>query len=739
LYQTANKAVLDEAVGELIILGGGAVVAEYYLPALAMMGRLGSVTVVEANPEAISVLRRCYPHACYEVAAYQTALSDRHANSQSSAVVVALPNALHVAASRRALEQGFHVLCEKPLALQAADCALLADLAASGQRCLKVAMSRRYLPSLMAAAELIGSVELGAPLRIEAIDCAPFSWRPQTFSFFEPAAGGILADIGVHYLDYLSTVVGPLEPVHYEDDSHGGVESALTYDLRAGDVPIQIRLSRMAGSSAELRIFCEKGTINVEKSEESQIFVSSARQGAKEWSSALQHPFSDRDWPLDFHGSFCEMLADFGRAILGRPSRTADVREAEATTRLIEWAYSRRRVSLPRKRPTGGGRGAEWLITGATGFIGGHLLDHLYHHEQGAIRALVRSPATCPNIARYPVEIAPADLLARDEVEKAVADTRIVFHLAYGRDGPDPSRVTVEGTKNVVNAAIAAGAEAIVVLSTMYVFGFPRNAEIVDESCPYRPYGGEYGRSKAKMEQWCLERARNSGSTRIVVLNPTCVFGPRGGAYTTLPVELARRGQFCWIDGGRGLCNYVYVSNLVDALLLAAENKEFNGGRFIVNDGWMSWREFFDPFLAGLAVDVPDYGRADLERLWRGGPSFSWRELARAIKNSQQVREVVKRSAVLRGAVAIANRHGLGSLSAPARAHPTSIGRARASGSDDRPPLWLVELFPADAVHFSAKRAQDDLGWRPRVNLDEARKKTLEWLRDAGFYDGAYA
>jgi len=725
-------------VEELVILGGGAVVAEYYLPALAMMDRLGSVTVVEADPETISALRRRFPDASYQVAGYQTALSGRHARGQRSAVVVALPNALHVAAARRALEQGFHVLCEKPLALQAADCIFLADLAASRKRSLKVAMSRRYLPSLMAAAEFVGSGELGAPLRIEAVDCAPFSWRPQTFSFFELAAGGILADMGVHYLDYLSTLVGPLEPVYYTDDSHGGVESALTYHLRAGDVPINIRLSRIAGLTAELRIFCEKGTICVEKDEESQIFVSPARQGAKEWCFALQRPFSDRDWPIDFHGGFCEMLADFGRGVLGKPSRIADVRDAEATTRLIEWAYSRRRKPEPCKRSTGGGRGAEWLITGATGFIGGHLLDRLYDHEQGAIRAVARSPASCANIARYPVEIAPANLLAKDQVERAVADTRIVFHLAYGRDGPDPARVTVEGTKNVVNAAIAAGAEAIVVLSTMYVFGFPGDVEAADESCPYRPYGGQYGRSKAKMEQWCLERARNSGNTRIVVLNPTCVFGPRGDAYTTLPVQLARWGQFCWIDGGRGLCNYIYVSNLVDALLLAAENKDINGARFIVNDGWMSWREFFDPFLEGLAVDVPDYARADLERLWRGGPSFSLRELARAIKDSPQVREVAKRSAVVRGAVAIANRRGLGLQSAPARAHQTSIGRATANGSDNRPPLWLAELFPPDTVRFSAKRAQDHLGWRPRVNLDEARQKTLEWLRDAGFYDGKY-
>lgn len=733
-----NEAISDAVTGKWIILGGGAVVAEYYLPALTMMGRLGSVAVVEANPETISALRHRFPDACYESAGYESALDRDEARGRTSAAVIALPNALHVSASRLALERGFHVLCEKPLALRTADCALLADLAASRQRSLKVGMSRRYLPSLMAATELVSSGELGAPFRIEVIDCAPFLWRPRTFSFFAPAAGGILADMGVHYLDYLGTLVGPLEPVSYEDDSRGGVESALTYDLRAGDVSVHMRLSRMAVAGAEIRIACERGTIRIKKNEESRIFVIPRQSERKEWCFALKRPFTEQDWPLDFCGSFCEMLADFERAVLGKPSRIADAREAEATTRLIEWAYERRRQSEPRNRTKDGRRGAEWLITGATGFIGGHLLDRLHSHKEGAIRVIARSPASCANIARYPVAIAPADLLVKSEVERAVAGVRIVFHLAYGRDGPDRSRVTTEGTKNVVNAAIAAGAEAIVVLSTMYVFGFPRDVEIVDESYPYRPYGGEYGSSKAKMERWCLERARNSGSTRIIVLNPTCVFGPRGGAYTTLPVQLARKGQFCWVDGGEGLCNYTYVENLVDALLLAAENNELNGVRFIINDGWISWYEFFEPFLAELAIDVPSYTRADLDRLWKNGPPFSLRELAQAIRNCPQVREVIKRSAVVKGASAIADRYGLGVLFAPSRAQPIAIGRAGTNRAEGRSPLWLAELFPATTVRFSARRAQDHLGWHPRVSLAEAREKTLEWLHDAGFYDGEF-
>ncbi len=186
-------------------------------------------------------------------------------------------------------------------------------------------------------------------------------------------------------------------------------------------------------------------------------------------------------------------------------------------------------------------------------------------------------------------------LLDKDSVRRAVGGARTVYHLAVGRDGADAARITVDGTKNVVEAAIEAGAEFVVVLSTMYVFGFPDTDRPVDESFPYRPYGGEYARSKMAMERWCLAKARTSLPTRIVILTPTCVFGPEGAAYSSLPVELARKRQFCWVDDGRGLCNYTYVENLVDAIIAAARVPEAHGNRFIITDGHVSWRELLSP------------------------------------------------------------------------------------------------------------------------------------------------
>jgi nucleoside-diphosphate-sugar epimerase len=291
--------------------------------------------------------------------------------------------------------------------------------------------------------------------------------------------------------------------------------------------------------------------------------------------------------------------------------------------------------------------------------------------------------------------------------------------------------VTIEGTKNLVEAAITAGAESIVILSTMYVFGFPAGGTPVDESFPYRPYGGEYGTSKAQMEQWCLERAKTSGKTRIVVLNPTCVFGPGGGAYTVLPVDLARQHLFCWINGGDGLCNFTYVRNVVDAVIAAAESESAHGQRFIINDGVMPWREFFAPLLAPLQMEIPDYSLERFKSLPRLGPPFRVKDLVSAALSAGEVRSVIKRSALARKMIArVPQDHTLRRSRVP----QTEIGTAPKAADQAYPPDWLLDLYSPSAAVFSSAKAKKILHWSPAIGYAAASEETVRWLSHAGHY-----
>src|SRR5262249_29305795 len=217
------------------------------------------------------------------------------------------------------------------------------------------------------------------------------------------------------------------------------------------------------------------------------------------------------------------------------------------------------------------------------GFVGGHLIEALADQGQRDVVIPVRTYQRSANVWRFPVQLQRADLLDPVSLGQVMSGARYVFHLAYGRDGDNASRVTIEGTRNVTEAGVPAHAECVVVLSTTAVFGDPGGTRVVDESFPNVPPNREYEKSKAEAERQTLERAKQQSRTRIVVINPSCIYGPGGKTFTELPARLLGDGGFCWINDGRGIVNYVYVANLVDAMLLAAAHTGAHGERFIVS------------------------------------------------------------------------------------------------------------------------------------------------------------
>ena len=363
------------------------------------------------------------------------------------------------------------------------------------------------------------------------------------------------------------------------------------------------------------------------------------------------------------------------------------------------------------------------LVTGATGFIGSHLIEELSALGFDEITALVRGPRNCANIARFPIRMQTVDLLDGAAVRQAAQGKRYVFHLAYGRDGERRRDTTVEGTRNIVKAAIAEGCEAVVVVSTAYVFGWP--SSIVDESAPYKPTGGEYGRSKVEMERWCLRTARTSGRTRIVVLNPSCVYGPRGATYSELPVTLARGGGFCWIDGGSGLANYTFVSNVIEAMLLSAANPKAHGERFIINDGTATWRSFLSPILEPWLSSILSFTPSELIRLERGRrPGL--RETLRSLGESAELRGILRRTSFGAAAGRLVRRVAPGVLNRKQDA--ALLQAAEAAEVPGIPPAWLADLFPDHTTRFSSEKAKRILGWTPRVDLDEGQRSVIEYL-----------
>ncbi len=718
----------------LLVLGAGAVVTEYYAPALRMLG-WQDAHVVDPSPGAFASVRAAYPEAILHSVGFREALMDDALVAQVDAVVVALPNSLHEEAVELALQHRLHVLCEKPLARTRQACLRLADAAQRAQRILTVGMVRRLLPSLSMLHQAVLQRLIGDVLSIDVADGEPYAWLSESGSFFRPENGGVLADMGVHYLDLIEELAGELTPLRYRDDCRAGVEANVEYELKSSSVhPIRLVLSR---TKTLRNTFVVHGTYG-------QLTVYKDRFDSCTWRSCATEQTTrlvpESSWEPTLQACFARQLEEFASAIADNSAPRVSAARAASTIGLVEWAYHHRESvgqvgasTCSREPRLTDGR---ICVTGATGFIGTHLVERLFESGHARVVAPVRNYRTCARIGRFPIELPRWDLLDYASVKASVAGARFVFHLAYGRDGPAGGRVTVEGTRNVVRAAVELGCESVVVLSSIYVFGQP-NAE-VDETWPLRPTGGVYGLSKAIMERVCFGLSSTFQTTRIVVLCPSCVYGPGGPTYIELPARLAREGSMCLIENGQGTANYTYVENLIDAMLLAAVSPAAHAQRFIVNDGWTTWHAYLGALLGPRVNELPSYTRQELENLHRRRARPSALDVGRRIVSDQQIRSLAKQTLV-----------GELALGAAARVAPTFLERLRqipaqpatsvryastGSGMDrPLPPVWLADLFGPARTTFVAERAQNILGWTPRVSLEAGMQASRAWLQDTGY------
>ncbi|MDH3459195.1 MAG: NAD-dependent epimerase/dehydratase family protein, partial [Gemmatimonadota bacterium] len=217
------------------------------------------------------------------------------------------------------------------------------------------------------------------------------------------------------------------------------------------------------------------------------------------------------------------------------------------------------------------------LVTGATGFIGEHLVHRLVN-EGTRVRALVRprphtgtDPSSLPPPLRTnAVEITWGDITDASAVARAATDVNVVFHLAglarpWARDPDEFRRVNVDGTRNVVRASEEQGNPRLVYVSTNLV-NPPRGAD------PNRYLLTPYQSTKREAERLVNDYVTRGGDA--VIVRPTRVYGPglmsEANAATHM-IDLYRRGLFrVRIADGGARANWVHVEDVVVGCLAAA-------------------------------------------------------------------------------------------------------------------------------------------------------------------------
>jgi nucleoside-diphosphate-sugar epimerase len=254
--------------------------------------------------------------------------------------------------------------------------------------------------------------------------------------------------------------------------------------------------------------------------------------------------------------------------------------------------------------------GISALVSGATGFLGGHLIIKL--REKGfRVRALVRQTSDVDGLVRSGIDISVGDVLDRQSLQRAMAGQQLVFHTA-GKVSDWGSRqefwqANAEGTANVISACREAGVKRLIHISSLTVLGLPRSGTRIDEKTPIADSVRDfYTISKIAGEK--LVREAHGSGLETIVIRPGVIWGP--GDITILPrlAALLRRGQLVFIGRGANQLGLSHVENLSQGIILAAQAPSAAGQIYHLTDGEeITARAAFCELATALGVPLPRF------------------------------------------------------------------------------------------------------------------------------------
>ena len=376
---------------------------------------------------------------------------------------------------------------------------------------------------------------------------------------------------------------------------------------------------------------------------------------------------------------------------------------------------------------------ARILVTGATGFIGSRLCELLSLQHRLPYRALVRNFSRATRIARLDTELVGGDLLDRGSLAQAVEGCEVVINLAHAED-----KTAAQETTHLVEACARAGVRRLVHMSSMAVHGpSPKLPVLTERTATIERWGEAYSDAKAAAEA-VVTAAGKRGLFETVVLRPTIVYGPYSFFVTPI-VQDARRGIISLIDGGRGLCNAVYVDDVCDAVMAAVDHDEAVGGAFLINgDDRITWGDFITAFAATVDGEktVHDHSLDQITAHWRAQRPRALDSITAAIRLAfspafhAQLATIAPVGKLIRSTKEVVTRR----ITAEQKMALKSGLKAR-TGSTDVTPVRIPNqgrvVREAYRSWISNELAKARLGWKPAYPFALGAQRTGEWLRFA--------
>lgn len=260
------------------------------------------------------------------------------------------------------------------------------------------------------------------------------------------------------------------------------------------------------------------------------------------------------------------------------------------------------------------------LVTGATGLLGSYLLHELLQYDE-PIRAIIRDPESKNKVFRMfkatgihvsllqKVEWVTGDILDYFSLLDAMQGVDKVYHCAgYVSFSPFDKekleKINVEGTANVVNAALESGIKKLAYCSSVAALGRTENTTVIDEKSQFKSsrFNSQYALSKfaAEREVW---RASAEGLD-VVIVNPSIIFGygnPESGS-TKMFGTLYKHHHFY----GKGATGFVGAADVARIMRILMESNIVNE-RFLVSEGDYTYKQIFTWIARGFGKSAPRF------------------------------------------------------------------------------------------------------------------------------------
>jgi nucleoside-diphosphate-sugar epimerase len=360
----------------------------------------------------------------------------------------------------------------------------------------------------------------------------------------------------------------------------------------------------------------------------------------------------------------------------------------------------------------------KFAVLGANGFIGTRITEMFALSDLAEVRPIVRNYWSLARASRFSLDSRVADAFDQEALQNAFQGCEVVVHAVAG------DIKTILGTLSpVYQAAQKAGVRRLVYLSSSSVHGQAPVPGTDESSTLSDKQVLPYNNAKVHAER-TLSQLRSQGEVELVILRPGIVFGPRSFWVTSF-AEALLAGQASLLNRGTGICNSIYVDNLVQAIYLAATHPKADREVFLLGDQeCVTWEDLYHPIARALGYDLANLPEGVISEQ-DPEPKPSWFEWLEPIRVSRPVQGLLSifphkyRVALYRAYETILEPQTDPFLISPEKLQPV-ISRE----------LAMLYSCQYKLPHEKATRV---LRYQPPVPFQEAVRRTVAWLAFAGY------